>query len=41
MGYYVNNEYPESEQALREEPPRNPILEKYGLALQQSLFKAD
>ena len=28
MGYYVNNEYPESEEQLREEPPEKPILEK-------------
>lgn len=28
VGYYVNNEYPESEEQLREEPPEKPILEK-------------
>lgn len=28
VGYYVNNEYPEAEEQLREEPPEKPILEK-------------
>lgn len=28
VGYYVNNEYPEEETALRAEPPKAPIIEK-------------
>lgn len=28
VGYYVNNEYPEEEVALREEPPKEPIIDK-------------
>mmetsp|Transcript_5036 Transcript_5036/g.14476 ORF Transcript_5036/g.14476 Transcript_5036/m.14476 type:complete len:238 (-) Transcript_5036:620-1333(-) len=28
VGYYVNNEYPEEEVALREEPPKEPIVDK-------------
>ena len=28
MGYYVNNEYPEEEVALREEPPKAPVINK-------------
>ena len=32
VGYYVYNEYPEEEAALREEPPKVPILEKCATA---------
>lgn len=28
VGYYVNNEYPVEEEALRQEPPAKPVLEK-------------
>ncbi len=28
VGYYVNNEYPEEDVALREEPPKAPVIDK-------------
>lgn len=28
VGYYVNNEYPEEETALREDPPKVPLIDK-------------